>query len=126
MLLKKCPDTKKRTMSMALSGGVPTKSPKLAHAAISKAPQANNDKLDAINFMDFIPIENNADDFDLSDILTKIENNTDKTNQIVALQPSNAIQPNSFTQNVTHNQGIPFLPRNVFHNSNVTINYNIK
>ena len=139
---KKCPDAKKRAMSASLSGNIPPKIPKKESVTLSK-PAKTNDNVDEdiwgnMDFLDFVPIENNAEDFDLGDIITAIDKDQQDNKQIVAggntnnsnnnptLNPETIAQRNSYVQNVTNNQGIPFLPRNVFHNSNVTINYNFK
>ena len=97
--------------------------------------------LDDIDFLDFVPIENNANDFDLGDIIEKLDAEDKEKKQIVAggnqiapnvnanqvpNMPESAMMANNYIQNVTNNQRFPLLPRNVFHNSNVTINYNFK
>ena len=95
--------------------------------------------------MDFVPIENNSDDFDLAKIIDNINQknndvqlaiapiqnpdlNTCTKSQSVDLQvaipiPNQANQP-SISNNFTNMQNFPILPKMIFPNSNVTINYN--
>ena len=130
---KKCPENKKREMAAALD--IPTIMPKRAKPteAMSKPPE---------EIVDFIPIEDNIADFDLGNILDEIEKEEKKQNppnsNVVAVttgpvesdnMSENALVP-SQTQNVVNNvtntnmQTHPFLPKMVFNNSSVTINYN--
>ena len=129
-------------MSTALSTALPTKSPKIATATVSKPPVSTdhvNDTFGNMDFLDFVPIDNNADDFDLGDIIATLDKNTNQQHKVeaygdtqLALNPPKTVEStvtSNYTQNVTTHQtmqGFPMLPRNVFHNSNVTINYNFK
>ena len=127
------------------------KKKKIKTATISSPPtedksDTNNDPnqiLPNIDFMDFVPTENNSDDFDLTQIIDNInkENQTDEQlaiapvsttvqKQNINLQaaipnPNQANPPNvSNLNNITTMQNYPFLPKMIFPNSNVTINYN--
>ena len=79
----KCPEAKKREMADALSGKLLGKSlsnnegsPIVKKSKISETvsvPTLESDSID-INFVDWVPIENNAEDFDLDEIITKVAN----------------------------------------------------
>ena len=118
-------------------------------ATISKAPNTTAET----DFLDYVSITNNADDFDLTSILKQLEaseqmtSNTHQNNSVqntvdsrqnaVALNSpavqanafpnENALTPSQVVQNVANNkrtQNHPFEPKMVFQNSSVTINYN--
>ena len=138
----KCPDKKKRQMSDALSekllpnafanSSPATKKAKLTHTEVV-ANSDKNENLD-LNFLDWIPIENNSDDFDLGQIITEVDKmqNDPKRHQTIAttsVTHPTTIPTTNFVSNFTQNnasmaQTFPFLPRMIFPNSNVTINYN--
>ena len=100
-------------------------------ATVSKPPDSND-----VDFLDFVPIDNNSDDFDIANILKDIENQnelvpTPKTQAIATNNSEKAIVPNTTTnttitntpiQNVQQNN--PVIPRMILNNSTVTINYN--
>ena len=126
-------------MSEALS--LDRKNPKTS--AVSKPP-VQNQNTGEIDFLDFIPIDNNAQDFDLSTILQDIEkqnksvmkSSEPSTSAVTPQNPPNsaktldfegAITLSQVIQSVTNNQSTqnhPFEPRMVFQNSSLTINYN--
>ena len=119
---KKCPDKKKRQMSNALSSELPQKVPKIATATISKRPVTNdNSNFPDIDFLDFVPIENNADDFDLSNIIDTLDKETKQSKQIVPsginvpsvpAKSAESAQTSNYIHNVTTNQmqTHPMLP----------------
>ena len=96
------------------------------------------------DFSDFIPIENNAQDFQLSEMLRDIQHETQNhpnppkpdqiDRQIVpATSTPGLVTPhqndipnmtNAQVWNVNQAQNNPFVPKMRFPNSNVTINYN--
>ena len=153
---KHCPPAKKHQMfdilDMDKSQGNNSPNVKIAKksvtATVSKPPEDQNINLD---FLSFVPIDNNQDDFDLRNMLETIEaeNQQDQTGQIakdncgpIALQTPNQNQnqvqnklaavpvtqqnvPN-MVQNVTNNsiKMQPIIPKMIFPYSNVTINYN--
>ena len=138
----KCPTSKKRQMSDALSsvlGEIPVpqspKKPKItATSTVSKAPQspvpaAAFPTINNLDLVDWIPIENNAEDFDLVQIIDEVEKEnkqiTNVTKSDSVTTPSNQTLVQNFTSTNTNamNQ-YPFLPKMFFPNSNVTINYN--
>ena len=82
----KCPDIKKRQMSDALSSVFgepvppqPQKIKKTATETVSVNPDTNDPTLNNLDTLDWVPIENNADDFDLGQILQEVTN--DNQNQ---------------------------------------------
>ena len=103
-----------------------------------------NQILPNIDFMDFVPFENNSDDFDLAKIIQNFEkeNNSDvqvaiapisntnakKVNlQAVIPNPNQANPPANNFHNITNStkmQNYPILLKMIFPSSNVTINYN--
>ena len=134
---KKCPETKKREMSEALNIFEPP-------AKITKKPSATVSKIPAhdTEFIDFVPIDNNEDDFDLGSILKEVSEDPNinfdniQPNAVTPItasetiptteQSENAPVPasqNNYIQNF-NNQTHPFVPKMMFHNSTVTINYN--
>ena len=142
----KCPDKKKRQMSDALSERflpnvqVKSSSPVAKKSKLSHTePVAclDQDNID-LNIVDWVPIENNATDFDLGQIISEVEKlenqqvvtttTTQSTSSVI--NTAKPTMPNAnFIQNYTQNnanmaQTFPFLPRMIFPNSNVTINYN--
>ena len=148
----KCPVSKKREMSDALSSKLdlivkqdqpPPKKMKL-QSTVSRAPEKENipkeqfGTINQLDLVDWIEIDNNADDFELGKILDEFERNEKalvpseglavKTPQTPKLQePQQASGPNTLIQNFTSNQDMlqfPFLPKMYFPNSNITINYN--
>ena len=135
----KCPEKKKMEMSDALSMKLMPKNmgkhnppQKIATSTVSSVNEQNS------GLLDWIPIENNEEDFDLGQIIDQVdryENQVLQENQIVQQQdtvlnppPLQEIKiPNqNLVQNITHNQAnqYPFLPKMIFPHSNVTINYN--
>ena len=107
-------------------------------STISKAPAQQSHNFGTINFddiTDFIPIRNNADDFELAKILDDIENKSTKVVPVTktdstTMTPTttNLTFPSMNTQNnVTVNQppNFAYLPQMYFPHSTVTINYNI-
>ena len=147
----KCPDSKKREMCDALSTklGKPAPPSPFNEPPIKKSKQTstvsipdndNNDTLNTINNMDlvdWIPIDNNADDFDLGEIISHVEQvekeyeqsqrqviptsktDTDMTEKTKGV--NTVIQ--NFTSNTSAN-AYPPMPKMYFPNSSVTINYN--
>ena len=122
-----------------------TKKSKITPAeTVSKVP-TNTDNVD---FLDFVPIDNNSDDFDLNEIPKTIDteekqkDNSDTNQNAIALetphelitQPmenatvptGNPQNPGNYVQNInsTQMQNQPIIPRMIFPNSNITINYN--
>ena len=93
----------------------------------------NNKSTIDLNILDWIPIENNSDDFDLGCIIDEVER-VDKQKQQTAVATTTVETPSvmsgtQFVHNHTQNyanmaQNFPFLPKMIFSNSNVTINYN--
>ena len=136
---------KKRQMSKILGQNVTPlmpKKPKISHTVPSEPKENKNDTID-LNILDWIPIENNADDFDLGNIITQVDDmerckqtdlvtketvNPNLPLSKIQLPNPNVPQNQQFIQNVTNNQSnmqnFPFLPKMVFQNSNVTVNYN--
>ena len=111
-----------------------------ATSTVSEPPpeKQNLPILQDSDIIDYIPIENNAKDFDLRQIIDTVaqENIDRQTNQIVQKPPTNALTdmtnvtvPNTavttINQNISNTQQLssPFVPRMVFPHSNVTINY---
>ena len=116
-------------------------------ATVSKPDLSiQNSNFPTINFddiVDFVPIDNNISDFQLSDILKDIQN-SDKNQQSVTnpaqtptknqlVRKQNDTPMTTMTPNQTHNaqvwninqaQNNPFLPCMWFPNSSFTINYN--
>ena len=149
----KCPASKKREMSDALSAKIlgmnitpppPPKKIKLSSTVSRAQNQQKFDTLD-LNILDWIPIENNADDFDLGDIITQVDNMERQKTTTVDLVAKETVHPNeplselplpnpnvhqnqNLVQNITNNQAnmnqFPFSPKMIFPHSNVTINYN--
>lgn len=146
---KKCPPKKKREMADIISKklGNPIKKQK----TMEEYEREQAEKIvENANFEDWVPIDNNINDFDVSNILKEIENQTKNyevpqpdqnqmqiaiPNEIPAvssaLVPTNppppvVPQPSSSNQvlNVSNAQNYPVLPKMFFPNSNVTINYN--
>ena len=136
---KRCPENKKRDMSTALNLESAAKRTKTASIS---TPQ---DVMPNFDIVDFIPIDNNADDFDLSSIINEVSNentanflgNDVPTNAIAlkttespaVVQSENAAIPstqmnNNVVQNFNNHQMHPFVPKMIFNNSSVTINYN--
>ena len=72
-----CPDAKKREMSDALSEKMKPKKKKLVAtptSTVTKNPEPDEPTM--INFndiVDFVPIENNADDFDIGNIIQEVQ-----------------------------------------------------
>ena len=136
-------------MYEVLALGNPAKNAKLnpkATSTVSKPPKpkASNETND-VDFLDFVPIDNNVDDFDLANILKDIsdkENSTSNTDKALAINPPNAlvtppvpevemestIVPSQIVHNVTNQnmQNTPFVPRMSISHSNITINYNFQ
>ena len=145
----RCPENKKREMSDALSNRLNSR--KIPPTStVSVPPTEQTEKFETINFddiVDFIPIDNNADDFDITNVLSEVSNreeNVAKTSEI-AIQsekamapiqqnipvmpqvqvPNIAFTPQNNIMNVTQANSFPLIPQMYFPNSNVTINYNI-
>ena len=134
------PDSKKREMSNALSSILGQPSPvqkkQKIEATVSKPPEEYS-TVNVNYLVDWIPIENNADEFDLGKILQEVEANTTSTmtpdpalalmEKKIPTTTSVSSSQNTLVQNFTSNremQQYPFFPKMYFPNSNVTINYN--
>ena len=110
-----------------------------------KNPDETGTSANDIDFLDFVPIENNSDDFDTKDNaekLTETDQNEQNKATVPVPQPGTSVQsaptpniptmqienpavPTQVLQNVTQNtQNAPFIPKMIFPHSNVTINYN--
>ena len=138
----KCPDNKKREMSDALSTVLGTNSPqvlppKIAKTAITSTiskPPPTPEKADIfptinnLDLVDWIPIENNAEDFDLGQIISEVDRNPIGIQEQNQIEISKTSPPSTLVQNFTSNSAqsndIPFLPKMYFLYSNVMINYN--
>ena len=139
---KKCSSNKKRQMfnildiEKSFSFPPPAKIPILkATATISKPPD-NNDNTnqinDSVDFLDFVPIDNNANDFDLVNILENIEKKKTLLTYSKNLQkiPRQMTQSSNSTDNRTNcttnieNATVPVAFNNVVttNNSNCTTN----
>lgn len=149
---KKCPAKKKRQMADILSeklGNPPKKckpsgpedrndEPPPNQGSTAVAPDIAN-----VEFEDWVPIENNKDDFVLADILSVIEKENAKVsipqeNQVAVPSTSNiqtTMPPTMATPLNTQNpnvvnfnqaQSFPIVPKMYFPQSNVTINYNFQ
>lgn len=85
---RKCPTKKKREMCDALTErlcNIKPKAPKVAAQATAPNPDSAN--FETINFQDlqdWVPIENNAQDFVLSDVINRIEANQHKRDEAQA------------------------------------------
>ena len=90
-----------------------------------------------MNCLDFVPVDNNYQDFDIANILQDIETENLKVaiptpSQTPAVNidirqtstPSNGTTMTNITNSIS-NQNNHFIPRMTFPHSNVTINYNI-
>ena len=125
----------------------PQKIVKQAPKATATVSKPQNDQQE-VDFLDFVPIDNNVDDFDLQQILGDIEKNQTEQQQVKDIQPNLALAPttprtatlnydnpsipvanantvNNVTNNSTQMQNQPIIPKMIFPNSNVTINYNL-
>ena len=136
----KCPESKKREMSDALSSvlGQPSPIPakkKVVESTCSKPPQSDQfNTINVADLVDWIPIENNKEDFDLGQILQEVDSNATATRpppplQVTVPQEKDPVTTtqNTVVHNITTNremQHFPFFPKMYFPNSNVTINYN--
>lgn len=93
------------------------------------------------DIVNFVPIENNQNDFQLAELLNDIDkdsimnqtaqNTVAKTDESVIQQqrPMTPLQrntyiPNVWNMNLAQSQNYPFVPQMWSPNSNVTINYN--
>ena len=120
-------------MSNALSSELPVKVPKIATASVSKPPETSyNSDFQTLTFLISYLLKTmqmTLTSVKLLRHLTKTQNKQIGTNhpQVQAKTGESAYTSN-YIQTVTTNQmqKYPMLPHNVFHNSNVTINYNFK
>lgn len=141
---RKCPPKKKREMCDILSEKLNNPVPK------KKKTDANFDtiNMEDYDFDDWVPIENNKEDFDLQALIAKLEkvekenaqgNVSGNTTSAGPLVPAQEITPStnaaplatplnnqnqSNVVNFTQASNIPVVPKMFFPNSNVTINYN--
>lgn len=145
---RQCPPKKKREMADIISDKLGNPAKKAKTIQEYEKEQAEKIMQNA-NFQDWVPIENNVDDFDVASILKEIENTTNNyditvpnqqnQNQVAmpsttqALVPQNAgenvpVPSTSSAQNSVVNvnsvQNYPVIPKMFFPHSNVTINYN--
>ena len=115
---KYCPLKKKKqtfdNLQIDKSNVVPSKKSKVAKtpqatATIAKPPDSESDtSLENLDFLDFMPIQNNADDFDLGQIINSldkenlqeprsVENSSNPKAKVVA--PKTAVKPANNTEN---------------------------
>ena len=146
----RCPDKKKKEMSDALSTHLDNPPVKPQEKQEADVPQ--DMQFGTINFkdiVDFVPISNNADNFDIHNILNEVvteQKPVEERNQVDLVasaatvpsaqqnipqmyNPNIAVTPpqmaNSKTLNVTRANGFPLISQMYFPHSSVTINYNI-
>ncbi len=129
---KKCPETKKRQMSDALStkmSMMPTKCPKIAETSLenNKNMKPKNQETFDTNHMELVPVEDPNFDMLLSKFLDKTENqlalqNTKQAVENPANSPRNVLnQVNNVTNTVAQKNFL--VPQMYFPHSSVTINY---
>ena len=141
-------DNQNKRLALTQNKGEPTakKTKPNPTSTVSRPPPTDNDDQTNKNqnFLDFVPIENNKDDFHIADILQEIEkenanyqniqtNNSaiaPVTDQIPKINTENAQVPATQTvtnvSNNSHMQNYPIIPHMIFPHSNVTINYNFQ
>ena len=118
---------------------VPKKPKSTPTSTIIKPPTTDPNETD---FLDFAPVDNNANDFDLAETVKTIERAENQTKNIqqtlVPTEPKKVQIANptidvqtqrqgKVLNNITNNsnmQNYPFLPKMIFPKTNVTINYN--
>ena len=142
-----CPEVKKKEMSDALSTKLKKKKELVEPVATTSKAQNEYSTINFEDIVDYIPIENNADDFNIGTIIAEVNNPKGPICSENAVTPANPQQsamqilkeniqvptpiemPNpintSNSINVTQANNFPLIPQMYFPNSNVTINYNI-
>lgn len=148
---KRCPSKKKREMADIMSeklGNPPPKKCKPDPKQRCDDPEDPPNQAPVVipenaKFEDWVPIENNKDDFVLSQIISEIEKENADVNIPQLPNPDNSGQalvpmlqqiattsvPNMQAPkvlNFSQAQNFPVVPKMYFPNSNVTINYNFK
>ena len=140
MLLHKMPQFKEEGNERHLvihSRPTITSAKETKNRSFSIQPPEEYSTVNVNDLVDWIPIENNADEFDLGQILQEVEANTTSTTtpdpalalmeKKIPTTTSVSSSQNTLVQNFTSNremQQYPFFPKMYFPNSNVTINYN--